>query len=721
MNSTESFFENVSNYFRGVGNIESLLLTTFGLDTEYLETSILSAFFPHLGEGPANEPHRPLLSYLEDNPVPISVLYDANNLSLGGRNSGFVKKNLRWQAHPIFRSTGCFHPKLVLALVNKSGERSIVVGCSSANLTKSGWGRNFEACAFKTIKLKGDDNNHLLFDTYALVGQLVQQCTDSEALRIINETLSEFLDNEKPDRKTTRVFGGRYRSRLWFGFNHAYANRDQNAKSLTEMLRKEVLKGDLKRNDWRLEIISPYYSNEPPELVKWFDSILTKRELSEPHSLLCYCPRDGEYIDLDPQVLESYKTLKSVYWADIIGNSLKSRFRDENGNALQRFLHAKVYRFWNDTNELVIVGSANATTHGHRDGGRGNDECCLIFSNKQVGTEKFQPWLVAYDNELDISKCRQSEHELDDEGASRSIPKVSVSFDWSTRIMEITNLDSSDVSVLLGLRFLSCVAQEKYFTTKLEDEDIGSLIRSPSVSVSYIGEEISHTLLIEESNLYAKPPAHTMQLTVDDLISDWQLDPTKRLVKNNNRATMYDELQTISGNTSSDIDENIIPDRLNELFLATHHFQKDIENKLQILNKNNDQKDGCSRTYLRTQIQFRMFGNGAMSIRYFIDVLFDQLNIHVSNDLNSLQPVEAYLAVLSIVDVVEQLESPIKLANFQEEWVELLQELKKRQEELRMEIKSTLEEELDKDNANSVIDWVEANWRFERFDKTGVR
>ena len=162
--------QRVLTYFGGeaLGRIEALLFTSFGLDVRYFERSILPSFFPELGEGPASEPHRPLFEYLEETPVPISVMFDHDNFvgaGMPGEQPVSITKELRWQAHAVRGANNCFHSKLVLALVRREdGALGIVFSCASANLTKPGWSHNLEACVLQTIWLEKGVQSGVLVD-----------------------------------------------------------------------------------------------------------------------------------------------------------------------------------------------------------------------------------------------------------------------------------------------------------------------------------------------------------------------------------------------------------------------------------------------------------------------------------------------------------------------------------------------------------------------------
>jgi len=698
MDKDIALYQQISTEFKKIGIVEALVLTTFGLDVSYLEKSILPAFFPHLDEGPATEPHRPLFEYLEDSPTPISVLYDANNLIRGEtvlQASGSVTKELRWQAHPVIRAQGCFHPKLIIGQVRNGDQLSLVLGCSSANLTRPGWGQNYEACAIEVIPLQSGVKSSLLVDVCELLEKLRDDAPASDAIGILLKTIIEL----KPQAFTTRGYQSDYRSRLWFG---------QNELSLSQWLYQEVLRGDLAvtEAEWRLEILSPYFSTVPPKIVNWASAQFIKRrgENTSP-PILCLCPNDGEVFDVEPEVVAAFNEIGNFAWAEFPTDRLRSQLQDKDGNKLRRFLHAKVYRFWTPLYEVLIVGSANASTQGNRDVPPRNDEACLVFSRTVAeGAKPLTAWLRPLDFDIQVSDCRTQPKPAEDQICTDPIPRIALRFDWQSHILIVDNQDTRPLAVHIGAGHapLLTISAGKKKKLQLDAPKTQSLFRSPTAKVALPSSaDMAWLCLVEELNLHAKPPAPTMERDVDDLIRDWQMGADERQANHVARAGLPDDLRASSEGSSPELDDVVDQDRLNDIFLAMWRFKSELLRKL-------EGKDALD-DFSRLQIQSRLFGNGAMSVRYLASKLSPAVDAP-SLALPKFDPVEHYIALLSLYDSAEVLRKPAGRHGFKMEMKKLMADLAEMRNAARKAVIVLLEQDPLCPNPAVLVEWVETNY-----------
>ncbi len=710
MDKEISLYQQIATQFQPLGQIEALLLTTFCLDVGYLEKSILPAFFPNLGEGPASEPHRPLFEYLEEISTPISIIYDANNLLRGETKlaaGGSVLKELRWQAHPVMRTTGCFHPKVIVGLTRKEGRQFLVIGCSSANLTRPGWGQNFEACAIEVIELRAGMQNSLLVDVRGLLQQLQEDAPGSEAIEQILECLRHISPYAHSKRRRREM----YRSRLWFG---------QNNRSLSDWLREEVLRGDLASDihDWRLEVLSPYFSAIPPQLVAWTSECFSKRIFeSDTAPILYYCPKDGDLVDVNADAVTAFAKVEHAAWAEFPGDRLRSQLRDQEGNRLQRFLHAKVYRFWHPYCELLVVGSANASTQGHRDSLPGNDEACLIFSREvEDGARQFTPWLRPLQRPVQASQCKL-EVEAEDKSADNPVPHLSVVFDWQSKTLKATNHGRRALALYIGAaqRPLLALKSGEEKAQPLDDRGTRTLFISPTVKVALggagaSGDQCAWLCLVEEHNLHLKPPAPTMERSIDDLLRDWQLGAEQRQADHIARAAMPDDLRASSFGGSPELDDGVEQDRLNDLFMAMFRFRNDITSKLRDTNS--------LESFTRMQVQARLFGRGAMSVRYMISKLCPEDAPQTSGQ-PMLDALEQYLGIMSLRDAVQRLQEPVEDAGMEAEMTELLAELEKSCKLVKKRLLPQLKQDAGAPSAKKLLAWVESHFSHDMHMGTG--
>lgn len=695
MDKDESLYQQISTTLQPLGAVEALLLTSFGLDVSYLEKAILPAFFPHLGDGPSSEPHRPLYEYLEEQPTPISVMFDANHLQqaeVSLSTTSPVTKELRWQAHPITRKSGCFHPKLIVAQMRKGDQVTLVVGCSSANLTKPGWGKNLEACALDVIPLREGIQSTLLVDVQALLNNLLGLAPRSVAIDILLKTLMETTPRPYFDRRQKAS----YRTRLWFG---------QDGKSLKQLLANDVLKDDLadKSKNWRLEVISPYFSDNPPEVLKWASRKL-RAGISERETLIsCLCPYDGELFNVSSWVVEEFNKIHGFRWAKLPGGRQKSGLKDSDGNNLHRFVHAKVYRFWTPQSEVLVVGSANATTQGNCDQIPGNDEACLIFSRTvEEGAKPLTAWLMPMDGEINAEDCRVESVCPEDVAVADPVPSLSISYDWASHEIVIDNRDARDLAVYLGgdSSPLDILLAGETKILVLTAGQAQSLYISPvlKVSVPYSRRQ-AWLCLVEESNLHAKPPAPSMERSVDDLIRDWQMGECDRQADHIARVAMPDDMRASSSGVTPELDTVREQDRLNDIFLAMWRFRSELLEKI-------GAKADLDR-FTQLQIQSRLFGQGAMSVRYFVSKLNPERESAPSNQFD---PVERYIAMLCLRENVEVIRVPAERHGFTSDMRQLIEDLSVQLDSAKENLLELLRDDPRCPDATALVEWVEANY-----------
>ncbi|TPE51945.1 hypothetical protein FJM67_08175 [Maribrevibacterium harenarium] len=705
MDKAQSLFQQVSLQFQALGQVEALVLTTFGLDIEYLEKSILPSFFPSLGEGPSSEPHRPLFEYLEENPTPISVLFDANNLVRGEMSlsaSTAVLKELRWQSFPVIRSGYCFHPKVILALTRQNDIQTLVIGCGSANLTKPGWGRNFEACVIDTIPLKQGMRSLLLKDVYDMITALRKDAKGSDAL----DRIKAAVDGIGMERYKNIVKGSH--SRLWLGSKHHLKSEQTN---LVDWVQTNVIsRNDLQDSGakWQLDVLSPYFGEKPPELLHWVsDCFSTNGSAKVRPSVLVYCPRDGDLLDITSSTFSSYSALPNVNWGEFKQNPLVSEFRDHDGNRLQRFLHAKVYRFWSPIREIIIVGSANATPQGHRDTLQGNDEACMVI-RRQIpeGAPKLTSWLRPLNKEVGADSCKDVIIQ-EDTPPHITPPIITLEFDWENFEFNALSKDSRVLKLFFNSEvkpFLTLDAKEKVCRLTLKKAQVDALFRSASIKITTpVHDDQAWLILVTETNLHLKPPAPSMERSIDDLLRDWQLGPEQRQAAQISRAAMPMEHGILGDQSSQETEDLVATDRLNDLFLAMYRFRSDIIKNIEAARQD-------SNSFAKLQLKTRLFGRGAMSVRYFLGKLSSSLE----GDEGGVDVVERYLGVMSLKDSLNRLHPKLKGLRVETEFRSLASSVEQEYRKIRRELKKELIHEKDSPSPERLIRWLEHNFDYDQ-------
>lgn len=712
MDKQSSLFQQVSLQFQPLGQIEALVLTTFGLDIEYLEKSILPAFFPELGEGPTSEPHRPLFEYLEETHTPISILYDANNLVRAETNvsvSTSVIKELRWQSFPVIRTSGCFHPKIILALTRQDEKQTLVIGSGSANLTRPGWGRNFEAFGIEVLPLRSGMRSALLEEICDMIVALQTDARGSEALERIKSAIDSIEINRYKNKPSISK-----QTRLWYA---GQAQTDSHTRNLARWIQKTAIPEselvDTEQN-WKLDVLSPYFSDTPPELISWVNKCFAQRANNgDSPPILIYCPRDGDFLDLTLSSFTNFGALEQVSWAEFIENPLTSELKDQDGNRLQRFLHAKVYRFWCPEREVIIMGSANASLQGHADV-PGNDEACLVVHRQlPPGAPRLRSWLKPLNDSVAANQCR-TEVINEDTPASAPIPAMQLEFDWQTAVFSATSDDPRVLDIYLHSQPIPLVrlaTKRKSKRIKLSKMQVEAFFRSASVKVTApeYGDQAWISLVVEQ-NLHVKPPAPTMERNIDDLLRDWQLSAEQRQAEQIARAAMPREHGASDNLIPTEDGQIANSDRLNDLFLAMYRFREDALNNIERVRRDAD-------SFAKMQLRTRLFGAGVMSVRY----LLERVSSVSSGGDDALDTVEQYLMLLALNDSLQRLQPELRGLGFTKEFRALNASLREKKKQIERQLKMELKCEPDSPEAGQLLQWVEKNFDYDRRARIGAR
>jgi len=239
----------------------------------------------------------------------------------------------------------------------------------------------------------------------------------------------------------------------------------------------------------------------------------------------------------------------------------------------------------------------------------------------------------------------------------------------------------------------------------LDPHQIQTLFISPAVRV--VSPEKAWLCLVEEKNLHLKPPAPTMERNIDDLIRDWQLGSDQRQAEHIARAAMPDDLRNSADGSSPEMDEGAEQDRLNDIFTAMYQFRKDILTKLQ--NTENLQ------AFTRLQIQTRLFGNGAMSVRYLLQkICAPDISEQASAESTAFDVIEQYLALMSLHDALQRLVDPINAAGMAEDMSVLLKEVKYTIAAAQNRVIPALEQDDSSPDARTLLAWIDDHFSYDQ-------
>lgn len=479
----------------------SAVFLTYKFDPAFFEQQVL----PILFNLPLNHASEIRLVQLEDRlrdlAGEIAVYYDAQGLIAAAKDS--AKLDVR--RIPVRHRTGIFHPKNIFLLLEAPStgdgqrpERALMAACLSANLTRAGWWENVEVCHFEEIR--EGDKTLLKPDLAEFLVALKRRAIAAGTTQRAMDDLLGFLrsNTEERQRRTSNDY---MHSRFYGG-----------AMPVHEFLKSAA--GDRLRGAY-LDVISPYFDDADD--CRPLEQLVESFEPKEVHVML---PKDGQgqVICRDSQY-EVVRSMPGISWARLPTQVTKLSSRE---GSPQRFVHAKVYRFFHKSpaREYLFVGSANLTTAAHDS--RNLESGFLV--EREI-SERPESWLIA-----DMRKPAQFEPrtERDEQEGASSIPLV-LRYDWSRHLAEAMWLDASASPVIhldargipLGQAPSLPPREWKVLPNALAQQLRAALEETSFVRASLPDAEPAYVLVQEEG--MAHKPSLLLRLSVVDILRYWTL------------------------------------------------------------------------------------------------------------------------------------------------------------------------------------------------------
>ncbi len=486
-----------------IGNrrVKVAVFLTFQFDPGFFEEEILPLLFEQ------SFSHIPKLRLLQleeamiRNVDEMAVYYDRWALTANGQPA-----RLDYRRVGLARSTGYFHPKNILLLLeNREDEAtrdSLLAATLSANLTRSGWWENVEVAHLEEVhdgekcSFRGD-----LLDLISRVKQEDQTGETHAALELLHKFLHYRVDDVVHQTKE-----GRWKPRLYTG-NGTVA---------------DFLANFIEPTAYNLEIISPYFDDSGAATT-----LRKLRDVLEPKEVRVFLPqgKDGAAL-CQKNFFEAVEGLGRVKWGKLPPTILRPSSAEKSAEA-QRFVHAKVYRFWNQEREFFFIGSVNLTGAAHSSGRAGNFETGILVEPERPDTPRLTWWLspLAEDRPGDF-RVEAS----DDAAPDAYVGALSLRFDWATGSLEYFWEQPGGERPHTALVMAQGVAKfsiepirfGNWIALPAAAGELKELLKSTSfVDVSVDGGEPFRVLVREEG--MAHKPSILLSLTAEEILQYWSL------------------------------------------------------------------------------------------------------------------------------------------------------------------------------------------------------
>lgn len=485
--------------------LRSAVFLTYQFDSGFFEQEVL----PILVDIPLSHSVPIRLIQLEDAlrglPGEIAVYYDSNGLVAG--DAGSARLDVR--RIPVQHRTGIFHPKNVFLLTESEesdddGYHSqiLIIATLSANLTRSGWWENVEACYVEEIA--EGDKTRLKNDLASFLDLLRRKAPASAKHGALRE-ISAFLRNASPRR--VKSASGKLHTHFYNG-----------TVSLPDFLERTA--GQILRGSY-LEVISPYFDDATS-----CRPLLALIERFQPKEVRVFLPQSAGGNGLCRRELyESVRALPGVHWGRLHHDVLRLGRSDDAG---QRFVHAKIYRFFtqNPKREICFVGSANLTSAAHQIGG--NVETGFLID--MIPPRRPEFWMTPHDRRPSEFQVRRE----DDVSAASGGTHLNLRYHWDRSVAEAF-WDAPGVSPALrlearGIEMGIIPELTSRMWTELDAETAGRIAEILSeTSLFFVhGESDTPALLLIQEEGMSHKPSLLLSLSAADILRYWSLLTTEQ-------------------------------------------------------------------------------------------------------------------------------------------------------------------------------------------------
>ncbi len=476
----------------------SAVFFTYQFEPDFFETEVLPVFL----DIPLSHAREIRLVQLEDQlrslPGHLAVYYDAGGLV---RGDGSARLDVR--RIPLRHHTGVFHPKNVFALLEEvepdedgHHERTLLIASMSANLTRSGWWRNVEACHVET--LAEGERTRLKDDLLAFLDS-VRRKASAEMQHAALRDIVAFL--RTTEQRAHRTSDDQLHPHFYGG-----------TRPLADFL-EECTSGRLR--GLYLEVIAPFFDDRPT--CEPLDELI---ERFEPKEVRIFLPRSDAGAALVRRELYEYvRALDDVAWSRLPNEILQLGSASDAG---KRYVHAKVYRFFRKSpkTEYLFIGSANLTSAAHQNGG--NVESGVLVQILPPRAPEF--WLAPDEKrpQLFEPKCE------DEPSTTAGTPRLQLRYHWDRAEAEaFWDAPGQSPELHIEARGIALGAIDPLPSrtwTKLPDlaTALSELLRESSfVTVHGEGEHPLLVLVMEEG--MSHKPSLLLQLSAADILRYWSL------------------------------------------------------------------------------------------------------------------------------------------------------------------------------------------------------
>ena len=383
------------------------VFTTFNFEPDFFELDVIPEL---LDKGiPYSSDDRvktfQVRETLRESGLTLSVFFDLQIF----RDGAICSPQMEYLCHGINSGNNAFHAKNIYLLVEaKDKTRSLLVGAGSNNITRAGWWRNIEVQHWEEVKESGTQEA-FLEELRKDIAWLQKRRSLIDKPDGSLDKIASFLKCEGSNN-APRVNYFSLENKKFFDFlittgEHSLGNY----------------------NNWNLEIISPYFSEDPTNDIHGeFKDVGVKK-------ITMLLPFDHEKKALCHQeYYEHIVNSSGIAWGRWEPSYQKTL--GVEGDSFRR-VHAKIYHFYNGMQAWAFVGSINFSKKatGYR---TQTSDSTNIESGFLVKLPTIEPMLRPLSEADKIEEFNPPIYEesgTDSNSDADPLPELHLSYDWKTK------------------------------------------------------------------------------------------------------------------------------------------------------------------------------------------------------------------------------------------------------------------------------------------------
>ena len=537
--------------------VKVAVFLTFQFDPAFFEEEILPLLFDqsfsHMGQI--------RLVQLEErlrNIEHMAVYYDRRGLTAEARSA-----RLDYRRIGLLRHQGFFHPKNIFLLVeNREGDRcwdSLLFATLSANLTRAGWWENVEV-AYITEISSGEKCTYR-HELLSLISRLKQEDVIAEkhpALEAIHSFLLKDVEAAIWFRKQ-----GRWLPRIYLG----------------QTKFPEFLGEYIKPDTYNLDIISPYFDDVPNSQT--LSQII---ERLRPKATRVFLPKaDDGSAECSESFFNQVEKMPQVRWG-LLPEGVTQASREAKARMTPRYVHAKVYRFWNQSREILFVGSVNLTSPAHSAMNAGNFETGVLVETEVTGEQGW--WLQP---SVDNIPTEFDEKLFEETNISEPPCQVTFSFDWDsdtlTYFWEASPASAPQRADVLAQQIfqfkIASIQLNKWIQLPIDAAlYIKALLVSTSLVEVRVDDGVPFRALVREEGMAHKPTLF-LSLTPEEILHYWSLLSPEQREQFIVQKSLMDIDGYVQQSTSMQHAEGSMFDRFAGIFHAFGRLEEHVRNSLE--------------------------------------------------------------------------------------------------------------------------------------------